>query len=334
MSMKSRWPRGQPVVPLGPADVARLIAPACPGAEVADLSVVGGGLINTNVKVILAGPAEPVLLRIYQRGAAEGRKEAALAARLAGRVPIARFLHFSDADAVTGHPYAVQEWIEGRHLDVVAASADTPVAAALGHAVGATLAAVHAIKFDRCGFFGPDLTVPAALDFGRDGLLAYLHQCLVAGPGGDRIGAPLTTAWLTFAEREGHRLGQWLDRPCLVHGDFNGPNILVRPNSAGNWEVAAILDWEFALSGPPGLDFGNLLRPPLGGNEVFVEAMAAGYHATGLTLPPDWQRISRLTDLFAWADLVSRTTVSEVVIEDARRTVRGIIDGDSGDASG
>ena len=41
----------------------------------------------------------------------------------------------------------------------------------------------------------------------------------------------------------------------LVHGDFNGLNILM-----SGTDVSAILDWEFALSGSIYFDIGNMLR--------------------------------------------------------------------------
>jgi aminoglycoside/choline kinase family phosphotransferase len=57
----------------------------------------------------------------------------------------------------------------------------------------------------------------------------------------------------------------------LVHADFNPKNILVRGAS-----VAAVLDWEFAFSGTPLFDVGNMLR--------FAERYPPGYL---LTRPPD-----------------------------------------------
>ncbi len=45
----------------------------------------------------------------------------------------------------------------------------------------------------------------------------------------------------------------------LLHGDFNKRNTLLRCVN-GRWSVPAILDWEFAVSGTPPMDFGNFLR--------------------------------------------------------------------------
>ncbi len=49
------------------------------------------------------------------------------------------------------------------------------------------------------------------------------------------------------------------DQTSLVHGDFGGRNLIVR-QVAGRWVAAAVLDWEFALSGSPLADVGHFLR--------------------------------------------------------------------------
>ena len=144
-------------------------------------------------------------------------------------------------------------------------------------------------------------------------------------PGAGRLGQQLTQDLLAFAEREGHWLDAWLGRPCLVHADFNGSNLLVRRQPDGPWEVTAVLDWEFAFSGSPAFDFGNLLRPPLNAEEVFETAMAEAYAQAGGQLPESWRRIARIADLYAWADFLSRANPDAALLEDARRIVRATV---------
>ncbi len=281
---------------------------------------VAGGLVNTNLRVALDRPPWTVLLRIVTRDPPQSAKEAALARLLAGRVPIARVLHAAEANPVTGTPYAVLEWIEGARLDRAAAAASPGAPRGLGGAVGAALAAIHAFRFARHGFLADDLRVAAAIDLDGAALVGFLRECLVEGPGGARLGAALTGRVLAFAAREGGRLRAWLAPPCLVHGDFNPTNILVRDG-----RVAAVLDWEFALSATPAFDFGNLLRPPLGTDAAFVAGLARGYRDAGGTLPEDWRRIASIADLFAWADLLGRRPADAGLAADARRVIAATI---------
>jgi aminoglycoside phosphotransferase (APT) family kinase protein len=323
--MKDGWTRERPEIELDAAAVTAMLQPAFPGARATAIERMRGGLINTNVKVSATGIAEPVLLRLYQRDLSSARNEVAVTARVAGSVPVARFLYFSERDPLTGLPYGITQWIDGARLDAVVGSLDGSSTRGLGRAVGHVLAAIHGFVFDKPGYFADRLVVPEPTDMGRSGFIAYLRKALVAGSAGALLGAELSGAVLSFAEREGELLDGWLDPPCLVHGDFNGPNILVRSGRDDRWEVAAILDWEFALSASPALDFGNVLRPPLGSNPAFIAALTDGYRDAGGWLPPEWQRIARLADLLAWTDALGRP-LGPAMVADARRVVRDIID--------
>jgi len=317
---RARWTRRAPWIELDAAGAVDLLRPVIGAAEVISLRRVGGGLVHTNLDVKLTGPPGRVLLRLYQRDPDCARKEAALDAMVGGRVPTARFLHFSETSPVTGGPYAALQWIDGVQLDHAAQQADAAELRTLGAAVGDVLARIHAFRFDRAGFFTPDLRVATAIDFDGAGLLRFMHQCLREGPGGERLGAAVTDRLCSFVQREGHRLDAWLGDPRLTHSDCNPSNILVHCD-AGRWRVAAMLDWEYALSATPAFDFGNLLRAPLGEQAAFVDGVADEYRAAGGVLPDDWRAVARIADLFAWADLLGRREADVALAADARRAI-------------
>ncbi|WP_119459889.1 phosphotransferase [Rhodospirillaceae bacterium SYSU D60014] len=320
--MRERWTRSTPELRLDHAAVGLLLRPVFPDAEVAGIERTKGGLMNTNIRVELSGRAEPVLLRLYQRDPALALKEMRLGREIASRVPVARFIHFAHDNPVTGRPYALMEWIDGKHLETVVPTLDDSALTTLGASVGRTLAAIHSFTFDKPGFFDADLRVPERIDIDAGGLLTYLRHCLIEGRGGRRLGPELTADAFAVAEREGHLLDEWLHQPCLVHADFNGSNILIRQSAeSDDWEVAAVLDWEFAFSGSPAFDFGNLLRPPLQEVETFFAEVTEGYCRAGGVLPQEWRRIARIADLFAWADFLNRPETTAPLIESARAAI-------------
>ena len=320
------WQRKAAWVDLQHAEIAALLRPAVGDGTILSVQPVTGGLVNTNLKVTLSDPPHTVLLRLFQREPLKAEIEAALDALLCDGVPRARFHHFDQTNPVTGHPYAVLQWIEGMQLGLVGSAADEATLAELGARTGTVLAQIHSFRFDRHGFFAADLSVPVAIDLDRAGLLAFMRQCLFDGPGGERLGTELTARLFVFVECEGDRLDAWLGTPCLTHADFNPSNILVHREADG-WRIAAVLDWEFALSATPALDFGNLLRPPFGSQAGFVEGLAHGYRAAGGFLPDDWFRIARLADLFAWADLLGRRGEDPALTADARRIIAATMEG-------
>jgi aminoglycoside phosphotransferase (APT) family kinase protein len=266
-----------------------------------------------------------VLLRLYQRDPSAARKEYALNSLTSADLPAPRFLHLSESNPVTGHPYVLMEWIEGERLEIIAPLLDDIDLAKLGHNIGNILAGVHAITFPRNSLLDSGLKTEEPVLEGSEALIHYLRESLIDGRGGERLGADETSAVLAFAEREGRLLDTWRPPARLVHSDFGGSNILVRQERL-DWRVAAILDWEFARSGSGLDDFANLLRPPLGSRRNFEFAVVEGYRAAGGELPQDWRRMSRLLDMLSWADFLSRPNPGPDLITDARTMLLATIE--------
>ena len=61
-------------------------------------------------------------------------------------------LHFATENAITGHPFAVMEWIEGRDLHDLAQTGSELASGA--PSLGAALARIHSRVFPRYGFLG------------------------------------------------------------------------------------------------------------------------------------------------------------------------------------
>lgn len=279
-----------------------LAAEALPGAQVVATRPLAGGFTNDNV-LLTTRPGGRFVLRRFRRdgGGASCAIEAALAARLRGVVPVPEVIAADPDGAATGRPTLLSEFVPGELLSTVLA---TPAGAddGLGRAVGGALAAIGTVRFDRSGAFtGPDL-IPDSVDLATD-LVAFVADCLA------RSAAPLSATERDrvrrLAERDQAVLAQAADSAALVHSDFNPKNILVRRESE-HWVVGAVLDWEFAYSGRPLADIGNMLRFPADLPDPFGTGLLAGLRAAGADLPAGWRDISRALDLFALADLLTR----------------------------
>jgi aminoglycoside phosphotransferase (APT) family kinase protein len=292
--MRDRWTRGEPALTLTLEQVDALL----PNHTVLAVTPTTGGLANTNLRVDTTRGPEHV--RLWTRDPKEAAKELALRALVAERVPVPRLIDAAPDNPITGHPYAVMEWIDAPRLEQV-----TPSPALAGD-IGRTLAAIHAFTFPRTGFLDDRLEVVTPVAIGAHGVRELLRAMLTNNR---HVDATLTQKVLDVVDRDGHLLDAWTGPPCLTHSDFNGSNLLVSGDA-----VAAVLDWEFAFSGSPFVDFGNLLRPPLGDDEAFTNAVAEGYGP----LPPQWRRMSRLVDLLAWADFLSRPNPGAALVADAR----------------
>jgi aminoglycoside phosphotransferase (APT) family kinase protein len=93
-----------------------------------------------------------------------------------------------------------------------------------------------------------------------DGLTPrFIDPCLASPNFHHRASAELrghirAFAWSRATQFDG------LDREASqVHGDFSRANVLIQRGRAHS-QVAAVLDWEFAVSGSPLIDVGHFLR--------------------------------------------------------------------------
>jgi aminoglycoside phosphotransferase (APT) family kinase protein len=302
--------------------VQRIVRRVVPGAIVERVELLHGGRHNTLYAVSLADEPRELVVKIWSDSSnARPGIEAALERVLPPEVPTARPYHFLP-DGADGRPCLVMSRVQGERLETVLRDAAARDVEQLGDRIGRALATIHRVTFEATGVLDSSLTVVEAFDVGSAGLIAFARDVLLRGPGGDRLGSALAARFLGWLETEALPLDRQRGVPSLTHCDFGGSNILVRRGASG-WEVAAIIDWEFACSGTPFVDVGNLLRPPTGLLSGFVAAFVAGYREGGGSLPPDWKRLSALTDLFAWVEFLSRPECPREVVQSARASILG-----------
>ena len=288
---------------LGPAAVAWLRR-VLPGRRITWAERLGGGYRNENIRLI-AHDGEYVLRRYVRDDAAlTCAIEAALAARLAAAgVPAAEVIAADPDGAAAGVPLLLARFVPGIMVSEAVAR-DRAAAAGLGAAAGRALAAIGQVTFPRGGVFtGPGL-VPTPE--GMPGSLPeFLESCLRAGHAASAL-SPGEIGGLRALAAAADPLARSVGRSRqLVHSDYNGKNLLATGGD-GRWSISAVLDWEFAFSGSPLTDIGNMLRfrgeLPTG----FADGFIAGYRDGGGELPARWREISEALDLFALADFLTR----------------------------
>lgn len=294
--MQEGWQRRHAHLSLDRATLGAMLAPVAAHHAIIAAEPLGGGLANTNYRVTLAGLAEPLVARVFTRDAAACAKEVALWRLAHDRVPIPEILYADEAGALLGHPYLVARWIEGVKLDDLLRQGAPDDLQGAGAAVGATLTLLSDYTFPQAGFFAPDLSIAEPLGDPAEACLSYVRAALAGGQPIAHLGEDLTRR-LSALVTENESLLRTVDAtPRLTHCDYKAQNLLVR-QSAGQWQTAAVLDWEFAAATSPLFDLGNLLRysdrlPP-----AFAQGVIAGHTGNGGNLPPAWKRVNRLMDL-------------------------------------
>ncbi|QFP77532.1 aminoglycoside phosphotransferase family protein [Deinococcus sp. AJ005] len=280
-------------------DFTALIEQTFPGSHIGEVSALSGGYANDLFRVGLDGASFPsVIVRQWRRAPGVAARELAVMARAAQVVPVPRIL----ASALnTAHPFALLEDMPGMRGDEALAWFPDE-AEAIGAVLGGAFSRIGALQFEAPGLFADEtLRVDAFTGDAADNLLAYAHPLIWNDAARAVLGAQLQAGWWGLIEREAPCLCGLEPQRSLVHADANTKNVLVERRHAG-WQVSAVLDWEFALSGPPLMDLGNLLRFENRAGTPFSAGVLRGWsHPL-----PDAVRQARALDVYSLLDFVNR----------------------------
>jgi aminoglycoside phosphotransferase (APT) family kinase protein len=252
------------------------------------------------------------VVRIYgprsaaRRGPVAPEVDAAVLRLVRGLLPVPEVLEARRADASAGTPgLLVTSFLPGTRLDLLLPELDARRRAGIGRQVGVVLARLAMMPLPRPGFFiDGDLTtepmpagglVPFVESYRRDTAISQWP-------------AREYDALIEVADRADTLLDA-LTRSCVVHSDFNPKNLLV-DDATG--EVTGVLDWEFAHSGWPVTDLGNLLR--FEREPAFAEAVLEAYRTGVVDAGDDVLDLARAADLYALVDLAGRAPENPVTV--------------------
>ncbi|MGH3546978.1 MAG: phosphotransferase family protein [Pseudonocardiaceae bacterium] len=263
-----------------------------------------GGSVNTMI-LLITDQGERYVLRRYRgsNGRTACAVETALAARLAGTAPVTEVVATDPEGRAAGAPLLISRYVEGALLSEILPELTTGDAAAVGHVVGATLARIGAITFPRPGSFRDGSLVTNGQEVLVD-LPGVVDRCLDTGKVDSGLTKAEQDALHTLALRSVPCLDAVTNSRQLVHMDFNPKNLLMSCCD-GRWNVAAVIDWEFAFSGSPLVDVGNMLRfadyyPP-----DYATGFRAGFQDFGGILLADWRQIAQTLDLFTLVSMLT-----------------------------
>jgi len=308
-----------------PAQVLRrIVQPVFPGCRLLSIEPLCDGLRNANFKLRLDPAAEPVALRIYEHDVSLCQKEVDLMRLVDGSVPAPEVIHAEPNGWDDLPPFILTRWIEGITFRDLKRTGDAQAIGEAAQAVGEALAAIGRFTFPKPGWLMPGPAVGPPLAEGADALPRFVDLCLAADNLRLRMPAPLRDRTQTMMWSWAPQLRGIEEHASLVHGDFNRRNLLVRM-ARGRWSVAAVLDWEFAVSGSPLGDLGNFLRYERIARPIAEPHFSAGYERAGGCLPHEWRRLARLLNLVAVCESLTHDELPETVAAELVELVRATI---------
>ena len=248
---------------------------------------------------------ERTVVRIYPPGrrADEAPEiDAAVLRLVRGLVPVPDVLEVRRGVTAADRPgLLVTSFLPGERGDLVLPSLDDEHAADLGRRLGWLVADLSGMPTLTAGpVVDTDLTIG---DFGMaDGLPGF-----VADHADALAWEPELLRRLEDVAVRAQSLLDEVGRTCLVHSDANPKNVLVDPDTLA---VTALLDWEFAHSGHPFTDLGNLLR--FDRRPAYADAVLAAWCERRGGTADEALDLARAADLWALIDLAARSGLNPV----------------------
>ncbi|TGB03724.1 phosphotransferase family protein [Halobacillus salinus] len=313
--MKAGWERSNAWITPNLETVQQVLNPFLKNEELLSQQVLSGGLNNTNIKITTA--RERYVLRIYNAQDETMEKERGILKFLKGKVPVPRVLYYGTSESVLEHAFLLLSWVEGEQLSEVIYKDQSSQIEEAAETVGRTLANIHAFKFPGAGLLNGKLQVKQAFETEESSFLAFIEELLFSGYAEKHIGAALCHRVWDFAKTQGHLLNHLENQNTLVHSDFNPLNVLVGEKD-GKTAISGVLDWEYAMSGSPLMDIGNMLRYEEVTDPKLMRPFIVGYRKQGGQLPPEWLKKAKLLDLIALCDLLNRETCGENRVNDLK----------------
>ena len=172
---------------------------------------------------------------------------------------------------------------------------------------------------------GPGPQVGAPLLEGANCGPRFVDLCLESADAQQRMETALRDQTQALVWSYAAQLARLDGESCLVHGDFGNRNLLVQ-QVAGNWSIAAVLDWEFAVSGSPLSDVGHFLRYECAAHPVVEPYFSEGYLQAGGRLPNEWRRLARVLDLLALCESLTHDELPSNVVAELVEMVRATVE--------
>lgn len=208
--------------------------------------------------------------------------------------------------------YTIYEYIDGETISSYVNKGNM-LTDSIIKSVAVSLGKLHNIKFNEVGFFNENL------DIHKKGIpiLDYYKLC-INDIVEERLGKERIENIFKIINNNIEELMKLDKEPRLVHGDFQGTNILIKNNL-----VNGIIDWEFSMSGHPIADIGQFFRYDEYFNDNLINIFKDEYNKVSeYKLSENWYKIGKIRDLINLIKLID----TEQYMPNKHKKIKQIID--------
>jgi fructokinase len=323
---EARWVRPEPRRTLPATTLDRIVHRAFAGKHVAEVQALTAGRRNANFRVRLGTGADWFVVRIYEHDPSLCQKEVDLIQLIGASVPVPDVLYAQPGGLEDLSPFVVMRYVEGITFRELKSTGTPKDIAEAAFSIGETLEGIGRFRFPKSGWLAPGPTVTKPLMEGMDATPRFVDLCLASTNLQRRMNEELRDRVHSLVWSKVASFAAVDYEASLVHGDFGKHNLMVR-HDAGGWRVAAVLDWEFAVSGSPLVDLGHFLRYERVSRPFAEPHFSQGYRQAGGTLPEDWRALARVVDMTALVESLTHEHLPDEIVEELVELVGATVEG-------
>lgn len=284
--MEKNWERTLPFLYVDRETINKLFKGIIKKDEIISVKPVDEGCRTSNY-IIYSTDNKKYLLKIFFSDDQQYRKECEILSILKDKICVQEICKFDKSNLINDKYYVIYKYIEGVTLSKSLNNGDMTNEYIIRDAAN-ILANIHKKRFSSVGFLNDELEVYHKLP-----PLNKWYEQFITDKVEKRLGKDIIQKIRKVINENIEDLLSLDNDPRLVHGDFQGTNILVDHN-----KITGIIDWEFAMAGHPLADIGQLFRYEEYFNKQLISIFEDEYRKkSDYILPDNWYKLSKIRDL-------------------------------------
>lgn len=284
--MEKNWERTLPFFYVDIGTVCKLFEGILEEEEILSITLVDEGCRTSNY-IVTDSDNKKYVLKIFYENEQEYRKEYNILNMLKDFIPVHKIYKFDKSAYIEDKYYAIYDYLEGKTLSQTLNSGEI-ISEKIVREAADILADIHKTRFESIGFFNESLDVEQKLKPLNQWYDEFMTDVVVS-----RLGEEIVQKIRIIIQNNIDDLIYMDSNPRMVHGDFQGTNILIDKN-----KISGIIDWEFAMSGHPLSDIGQFFRYEEYFDEKSIAIFEEQYRKkSDYVLPENWYKLSRIRDL-------------------------------------
>lgn len=291
--MEKDWERTLPFFYVDRETIYSLFDGILERKQIVDINIVDEGCRTSNY-IISTIDNEKYILKIFLENDQQYKKECRILDILKDKIPVQEICKFQKSTKINDKFYAIYKYLNGKTISKSLKTGDI-ISKEIIRDAADILAEIHKFKFDNVGFFNEDLCVRYYLKPLNEWYDEFITEKVES-----RIGEEAIKNIKLIIEDNIEDLLLMDKDPRLVHGDFQGTNILVDRN-----RISGVIDWEFAMAGHPLADIGQFFRYEEYFDKKSILIFEDEYRKkSDYILPKNWYKLCKIRDLASLIQLI------------------------------